>query len=162
MSHTEDFEEQEFVFIAIEDEAGDKFPSIDERDIIFLTVDDLIEIHIQAINRYAPSESLLIRDKNLLESSVYAPQHTFDGQYVYRSIVEMAAVLMQSLASNHPFENGNKRVAFGACSIFLRINGFQLTLTQDAAVDLTLNVVQHRIDRQTLIRTLSDAIIPIS
>jgi len=130
----------------------------EQPDIVFLSVDDIIDIHENTITRHSPGESLYIRDQGLLESATFSPQHTFEGDYLYGSVVEMAAVLMQSLAGNHPFENGNKRVAFGACSVFLRINGFRLTLTQKEAVDLTVRVVNHQISRDEVIEILRNSI----
>ena len=59
-----------------------------------------------------------IRDMGGLESAVYRPQSGY-----YSDIVEEACALIESLLLNHPFMDGNKRTAFAACSVFLRING---------------------------------------
>jgi death-on-curing protein len=90
-----------------------------------------------------------------------APRQTFGGQYLYRALTEMAAAYLIGLALNHAFENGNKRVAFAACSVFLRVNGYRLTLTQDEAVDLTLRVISHELSREEVVQILEDGITPI-
>lgn len=62
-----------------------------------------------------------MRDKGLLESAVFRPQVGY-----YADAAEEAAALMESLANNHPFLDGNKRVAFAATHTFLLINGYDL------------------------------------
>ena len=98
--------------------------------IVFLTVEEVVEIHREAIAQYSPGESFTILNPGLLESAVLTPQQSFGGQYVYPTIADMAAAYMAGLASNHAFENGNKRVALAAASTFLRMNGYHLTLNQ--------------------------------
>ena len=104
--------------------------------IAFLTIEQVNELHEEAIHRYSPGESLSVLNQGLLESAVATPQQTWGGEMLYRSLEEMAATYLIGLNQNHAYENGNKRVAFAACSAFLRMNGFQLTLTQEEAVDL--------------------------
>ena len=70
----------------------------------------------------------------------------------------MAAAYLIGLAFNHPFENGNKRVAFAACSTFLRMNGYRLTFSQDEAVDLTMRVVKHEMEREDVVELLKGAV----
>ena len=67
-----------------------------------------------------------IRDAGALESALFRPQTGY-----YEDIVAEAAALMESLAINHPFVDGNKRVAFAAADVFLRINGWRLARSAD-------------------------------
>jgi len=129
-----------------------------ENDPVFLTVEQVIEIHHAAVKRYSPGESFRIRDNGLLNSAVMTPQQTFDGFYIYKNIIEMAAAYLFGLALNHPFENGNKRVAFAACSVFLRMNGYRLTLSQDEAANLTLGVINHSLSREDIVDILDNAL----
>jgi death-on-curing protein len=62
-----------------------------------------------------------IRDKGAVEAAVFRPQTGY-----YNSIEEEAAALMESLANNHGFVDGNKRIAFAAADVFLRRNGFYI------------------------------------
>lgn len=86
------------------------------------------------------------------------PQQTFGGEYLYPTLPEMAVAYLIGLAFNHPFENGNKRVAFAACSTFLRMNGYRLTLTQDEAVNLTMRVVKHEMEREEVVELLNGSV----
>jgi death-on-curing protein len=85
----------------------------------YLTVPDVLAIHSILIQRYSGTHG--IRDPGALESALFRLQ---SGYYV--DIVAEAAALMESLAINHPFVDGNKRVAFAATDIFLRINGYRI------------------------------------
>lgn len=85
----------------------------------YLTVSDVLAIHLILIQRYGGTNG--IRDPGALESALFRLQA---GYYV--DIVAEAAALMESLAINHPFVDGNKRVAFAATDIFLRINGYRV------------------------------------
>lgn len=85
----------------------------------YLTVPDVLTIHSILIQRYGGTHG--IRDRGALESALFRLQ---SGYYV--DIVSEAAALMESLTINHPFVDGNKRVAFAAADIFLRINGYQI------------------------------------
>jgi death on curing protein len=62
-----------------------------------------------------------VRDPGALEAALFRPQTGY-----YEDIVAEAAALMESLANNHPFVDGNKRIAFAAADTFLRINGWHL------------------------------------
>ncbi|MDR3706869.1 MAG: type II toxin-antitoxin system death-on-curing family toxin [Capsulimonadaceae bacterium] len=131
------------------------------QSVAFLTVDHVIALHTEAIRRVTPTEALTITDRGRLEAAVMQPQQTFDGDYLYRSIIEMAAAYLIGLAGNHPFENGNKRVAFAACSVFLEMNGLCLTLSEDQATTMTLRVVRHDLDRDQTVLLLRDFTKPL-
>jgi len=71
-----------------------------------------------------------LRDQGLLESAVFRPQTGY-----YNSVAEEAAALMESLANNHPFLDGNKRVAFAAAHTFLLVNGLDLEVDSTSAFE---------------------------
>jgi death-on-curing protein len=127
-------------------------------DTVFLTVEQVIEIHHAAVKRYSPGESFRIRDEGLLNSAVMTPQQTFDGYNIYENILEMATAYLFGLALNHPFENGNKRVGFAVCSVFLRMNEYRLILSQNEAVDLTFGVINHSLSRENVADILENPI----
>lgn len=85
----------------------------------YLTVADVLGLHNLLIRRYGGSAGL--RDLGALEAALFRPQTGY-----YKDIVAEAAALMESLAINHPFIDGNKRIAFAATDVFFRINGWQL------------------------------------
>jgi death-on-curing protein len=100
----------------------------------FPTVEEIIRLHETLITRYGGSVGL--RDAGLLSSAMHRPQSGY-----YESIFEQAACLLQSLALNHVFVDGNKRVAFGATDIFLRCNGFELEIDASRAEDFIIKMV---------------------
>ena len=85
----------------------------------YLTVADVLAIHTLLIERYGGASG--IRDLGALEAALFRPQTGY-----YDDIVAEAAALLESLAVNHPFLDGNKRVAFAAADVFLRINGYRI------------------------------------
>ena len=97
----------------------------------YLTVGEVLQIHHQLIENYGGIRG--VRDKGLLESAVFRPQIGY-----YNNIAEEAAALMESLANNHPFLDGNKRVAFAAAHTFLLINGYDLEVAPLAASDFVI------------------------
>ena len=74
-----------------------------------LTVEIVREIHAEAIKRFGGSDG--VRELALLESAVAAPQASFSGQSPYKDIVELAAAYLFYLCKNHPFVDGNGRIA---------------------------------------------------
>ena len=85
----------------------------------YLTSLEILALHQTLLHRYGGASG--IRDMGAVEAAVFRPQCGY-----YGNIVEEAAALLESLLISHPFVDGNKRVAFAACDVFLRINGWQL------------------------------------
>lgn len=90
-----------------------------------------------------------IRDINLLESALAAPRATFAGEPIMTDPVEVAAAYLYYLCSNHPFVDGNKRVAFTVALVFLRLNGLQPKPDGPQWEKLVLDVAASVIDRPT-------------
>jgi death-on-curing protein len=94
--------------------------SVSPENCIHLNVEIVREIHAEALARFGGSAG--VRDGALLESAVAAPQASFGGKSPYRDLAEVAAAYLYYLCRNHPFIDGNKRTALGACIVFLRLN----------------------------------------
>lgn len=92
----------------------------------YLTLEEAVDLHRQLIDRFGGAVG--VRDLGLLESALARPRSGY-----YSSLSEQAAALLQSLAGNHAFVDGNKRVAFAATAVFLRMNGFRLAVDADEA-----------------------------
>jgi death-on-curing protein len=86
---------------------------------VYLTVAEALAIHHLQIEEYGGAHG--IRDDGLLESAIFRPQIGY-----YNNIQEEAAAIMESLANNHPFLDGNKRTAFASVHTFLLVNGYDL------------------------------------
>ena len=93
-----------------------------KRDFLYLTTGEVLVMHSLLIRQYGGSDG--VRDVGLLEAALFRPQTGY-----YSDIIEEAAALLESLAVNHPFVDGNKRVAFAVTDVFLRINGFEINST---------------------------------
>lgn len=126
--------------------------SVTPNNCFHLTVEMVREIHAEAIARFGGSDG--VRDLPLLESAVAAPQASFGGQSPFTDVVEVAAAYLFYLCRNHPFLDGNKRAALGACIVFLRLNGLQPHADSEAWEELTLAVAASAIDRAETTRRL--------
>ncbi|MEI6481867.1 MAG: type II toxin-antitoxin system death-on-curing family toxin [Betaproteobacteria bacterium] len=98
----------------------------------YLNVADVLGIHAVLMQRYGGA--LGVRDPGALEAALFRPQTGY-----YDDIVAEAAALMESLAINYPFVDGNKRIAFAAADVFLRINGWRL---QRAPIQIYAELMQ--------------------
>mgnify|MGYP001559292244 FL=1 len=94
----------------------------------YLTAEQVLFIHSRVIDETGGAHG--VRDIGLLQSAVSRPQATFSGNDLYPDIISKAAALMESLARNHPFLDGNKRTAISATGVFLALNGLRLEATQ--------------------------------
>src|SRR5271169_3634537 len=83
----------------------------------YLTVEEVYRMQHRLMEMFGGLHG--VRDKGAVEAAVFRPQSGY-----YNSIEEEAAALMESLANNHGFVDGNKRIAFAAADVFLRRNGF--------------------------------------
>lgn len=90
--------------------------------ILFPTLEEALELHRVLVKRFGGNEG--VRDMGLLQSALYRPQTGY-----YEDIIQMAAALMESLMINHPFIDGNKRMAFFLSDIFLRLNGWKILVS---------------------------------
>jgi death-on-curing protein len=119
--------------------------SADQRPRDYLTLDDVLAMHRELINRWGGTHG--IRDPGLLEAALYRPQTGY-----YASLVDEAAALWESLSQNHAFIDGNKRIAFAATFVFLRINGLRITADNAGAEGFLLSLYERRKIRFELLR----------
>ena len=116
-----------------------------------LTVEIVREIHAEAIAKFGGSDG--VREMARLESAVAAPQASDGGQSVDADVAEIAAAYLFYLCRNHPFIDGNKRPALGACIVFLRLNGIEPKTDAPEWEELTLAVAASVLDRdETTVR----------
>jgi death-on-curing protein len=98
----------------------------------YLTIAEVLAIHEQQIDEYGGAHG--IRDAGRLESAVFRPQTGY-----YANATEEAAALLESLANNHAFLDGNERVAFAAMHTFLLVNGIDLDVDSQAAYEFMMH-----------------------
>lgn len=114
-------------------------------DCFHLTTEIVLEIHAAAISKFGGSEG--VREVALLESAVSAPQASFGGRSPFSDLTEVAAAYLFYLCRNHPFIDGNKRAALGACLVFLRLNGIEPKADGPEWEALTLAIAASELDR---------------
>jgi death-on-curing protein len=93
----------------------------------YLTLEDALHLHADQIRLYGGADG--VRDEGLIISALLRPQTGY-----YRDLIEEAAALWESLAMNHGFIDGNKRVAFASLLVFLELNGLTLTAQPDDVI----------------------------
>src|ERR1700680_538824 len=101
---------------------------------VYPTVAEAIAIQQDLIERFGGAHGL--RDRGRLEAAVLRPQSGY-----YESIVDEAAALMESLANNHPFVDGNKRLSFTLTDVFLRLNGSYLDVEAGHAYEFMVGAI---------------------
>jgi len=94
----------------------------------YLGLDDALYIHAEQLRLFGGAPG--VRDLGLIESALLRPQTGY-----YADLVEQAAALWESLAMNHGFIDGNKRVAFACMDIFLGLNGARLEAEPETVID---------------------------
>jgi death on curing protein len=112
---------------------------------IYPTVAEAVETHRLLIEEFGGAQG--IRDIALLESAVLRPQSGY-----YSDLVDAAAALMESLANNHPFVDGNRRVAFVMTDVMLRANGCFVDVEPNEAHALITEALGRNAFRFPMIR----------
>lgn len=126
----------------------------------YLSIFQIIELHEQLIEQSGGTHG--IRDFNGLESAIAQPEMTFGGEYLYPEVTQKAAALAYSLCMNHPFVDGNKRVAHAAMEIFLVLNGYEIKASIDEQERLFFDLANGRLFREELVAWLEGNIVPVS
>ena len=101
----------------------------------FPTVEEVLATHDHQLAEFGGAPGL--RDEGALESALMRPQIGY-----YDSLIEEAAALMESLAMNHPFVDGNKRTALGTTDAFLRTNGYFIDCDSREAYDFFMHLFE--------------------
>ncbi|MCM3339341.1 type II toxin-antitoxin system death-on-curing family toxin [Paenibacillus sp. MER TA 81-3] len=110
----------------------------------YLTKEEVIAGHYFMMKQMQDMEQAGVKDHSLLESAVYRPQQSVFGEDAYPTLFEKAAALVDSLAKNHCFHNGNKRTAYLAVKSFLQINGYHLKMEREFAVNFMVDIVNGK------------------
>ena len=120
--------------------------------MITLTTDEIIELHEKLAN--ATGGSTGVRDFGLLESAVLSSYQSYGGQDLYPTIIEKAARTAYAVCKNHPFIDGNKRVAVTSMLIILRMNDTSLLYTQQELITLGLGIADGSIGYEDIVAWL--------
>jgi death-on-curing protein len=111
----------------------------------FIPEEVVLTIHADLIQRYGGQTGL--RDRNLLESALAQPRMTVGGKFAHKTIFDKAAAYGYHLCKNHPFIDGNKRVAFVLMDIFLQRNGWEIVAHEEDAYSLMVELSSSKISK---------------
>ena len=111
-----------------------------------ITVSDVEYLAFRLANEHLsfdePIPNFSTRFPNVLESCVLTPFQTFSGKALYPSLVAKAGVLFYLMIKNHPFQNGNKRIAITTLLVFLLLNGKWMRVDTQGLYNFTVWVAQ--------------------
>jgi death-on-curing protein len=113
--------------------------------MIFLDVDEVVRLQEALILQSGGDPGILDRGK--IESAVAQPRMTFGGVDLYPTLAEKAAALGFSLASNHGFVDGNKRIGHAAMEVFFVLNGAEIRAGVDEQEAGFLRLASHQMSR---------------
>lgn len=122
------------------------------REPFFLEPAEVADLHEATLRRHGGPTG--VRDLGALISAVMSPKNRW--HYTGGDLYDLAAVLLIHLARNHPFVDGNKRVAAGSAIVFLAMNKIRIRRNDDLLESLTLKAAQGLIETETLASTLRE------
>lgn len=124
----------------------------------YVTLGEVVALHRAIIESTGGATG--VREVSGLESALAQPRATFGGVDLHPTLAAKASALGYSLALNHPFLDGNKRVAHAAMEVFFILNGFEIIADTDEQERLMLDVAAGQLDRQRLEAWLEQHIKP--
>lgn len=124
------------------------------QDPVFLTLAEIIEIHKNQIDLYGGNHGM--RDLGLLQSAIAQPQASFSGIWLHEDIFLMAAAYAFHICQNHPFIDGNKRVALASALVFLELNQIELDDPKSKLLNVVLELAQGKINKKELAQIFRD------
>ncbi len=122
----------------------------------YLTKRFVMAVHRDLIETFGGSPG--VRDEGRLEAALATPRATFGGTELYPTVAEKAAAYLVGIAKGHPFVDGNKRTAFAAMEVFLRLNGWELTSSDEEAFELVIGVARCTLGVEEAARIIGAAL----
>jgi len=114
----------------------------------FIPEELVLTIHADLLNRYGGLSG--VRDRHLLDSALAQPRMTAGGKFPHRTVFHKAAAYGFHVTKNHPFVDGNKRVAFALMDIFLYRNGWDLKASEKDAYAMMIAVTTGTMSKKAL------------
>jgi death-on-curing protein len=114
----------------------------------YLSPHQVLFLHARLIEETGGSHG--VRDMGLLLSALGSPQATFEGKDLHPTLYQKAAALSDSMINNHPFVDGNKRTGIGAAVLFLSLNGYVVTASNQELLDLTMEIARKKTAIETI------------
>ena len=120
----------------------------------FIPEELVLTVHTDLLQRYGGTPGL--RDRNLLESALGQPKMTVRGKYAHKTIFDKAAAYGFHVCNNHPFVDGNKRVAFVLMDIFLQKNGWEIVAHEEEAYTIMMALASGKLTKFQLASWLKE------
>ena len=117
-----------------------------------IAISDVLSIHKILIDNFGGAMG--VRDESALRSALQRPFQTFDGQYLYKSILEKASALVGSILINHPFIDGNKRTGYVLLRQYLLENGLDIEASEQEKYDLIISIASGEIRFEQILNWL--------
>lgn len=103
-----------------------------------ITLEFILGLHQILIKKYGGSFG--VRDQAILESAIHRPFQTFDGEDLYKTPIEKAAALVESVVKNHPFVDGNKRTGYVSMRLLLKKNNLDIKAAEDEKYNFVISI----------------------
>jgi death-on-curing protein len=113
-----------------------------------IAINEVLKMHQLLISRFGGR--LGVRDIQLLESALQRPFQKFEGRALYETPLEKAAALTESLLRNHPFIDGNKRVAYAVLRLFLRSLGYSILADQEEKYQFIISIASGDLEYEEI------------
>ena len=124
--------------------------------MIYLYKHQLLKLHNRIISKFGGIHG--IRDERMLDSALANPLQTFAGHNLYPNCVDKAVQLCYGLIKNHPFLDGNKRIALHSMLILISINGLKIEIAHDELIDIIFKVADGSFNSSDLLQLLKEKI----
>lgn len=122
-----------------------------------IPLDDVLQIHAVLIERFGGSPGL--RNLGIPQSSLEQPHNEYFGHERYPTVIAKSAAYLYYVCQNHPFIDGNKRVAFALCSVYLNMQGLKLNMTVDEVETLTVAVASGSLSAGAVVEAIASHVI---
>lgn len=125
----------------------------------FLTLSEVLLILQDQIRRYGGMYG--VRDLALLSSALAMPGASFGGKLVHEDVFQQAGAYAYHICENHPFFDGNKRVALASAMVFLDLNGVHLNDPKEELYPLMMGVAEGKMTKKEIpsaLRRLADTV----
>ena len=114
----------------------------------FIPAGRVLTIHADLLQRYGGEPGL--RDPGLLESALAQPRMTAGGREIHKTLFDKAAAYGFHVCNNHPFIDGNKRVAFVLMDVFLQRNGWEIISSEAEAYTMMISLASGKLSKAQL------------
>jgi len=114
-----------------------------------INLEDALNIYEFLINKFGGSHG--VRDLNLLKSALARPFQTFDKKDLYKTPSEKAAAIIESLVTNHPFIDGNKRIGWVLMRLYLMEVGLDIKASQESRYEFVISIASNKLPFQEIV-----------